>query len=84
MRQTDGSIFCDAVKDIAGNCNATATPTQITWEQGGPVLQGAAALTIYRFDGNLRKGYPTHNSCAGGVKNHKTGVDKPQGRIFVR
>ena len=82
MGKMNGSISCQHVRNIVGNCAETIVPDKIMWEDSGPVLKGFRS--IYRFDGSRSKGFPTHNSCKASTRNHKQGVPDPYGQIFIK
>lgn len=90
MRNENGSIACEHVKKIAGNCSQDI-PTGIRWEDSGPVLK-SGSTSIYRFDGSTSASFPTRNSCdvfnkdvtVSNSRNHKSGVLDPYGQILIK
>ena len=81
VTKKEGSLSCQNIKNVATVCSGPV-PNRMRWYSRGPYL--SASSLYYYFDGDTRGNYPTHDPCGNNQQNHKKGVSKAGGQIYLR
>ena len=81
VTKKSGLLSCQKLKNVVTACSGVVPPL-IHWKSRGPALY--AATLYYYFDGDIRIHWPTHDPCGTNSQNHKKGVSKPGGQIYLR
>ena len=81
VTKKDGSISCENIKNVATTCGGVA-PHGIRWWSRALAL--FASSSYYMFDGSQDRQWPVHDPCGERQANHRKGVSKPGGQIYIR